>query len=138
MFIFFDGEEVLGQWTATDSPSLYGYLAAASEKQETPKQCCGLSNELKRIDLLMNLVLIGLSDTKFMIFNRSLNCYRYLLTYEKEYIGTKLKVQGGHAHQATSFDNGFISSQMMRDYHAPSTQRRKPIFVANYKSNQSK
>lgn len=128
MFIFFDGEEAFEEWTATDS--LYGsrHLAAKWDKQKAPSHCKGMGNELKRLDLLMVLDLIGARDTNFIMFNRSLGKqYQDLQRYEKDYIRSQLKLRGGQARQATSFRNGFIPLEAMQDDHVPFMQRGVPI-----------
>lgn len=128
MFIFFDGEEAFHEWTATDS--LYGsrHLAAKWEKQSAPAHCKGLINELKRLDLLMVLDLIGTSDTSFTMFSRTLKRhYMDLQRHEKDYLRSKFQLQETQARQASTFKSNYIPLEFMQDDHVPFYKRGVPV-----------
>ncbi|XP_030373155.1 glutaminyl-peptide cyclotransferase [Scaptodrosophila lebanonensis] len=76
MFVFFDGEEAIEEWTATDS--LYGsrHLARVWEEQ----------GFLYRIDMLVLLDLIGTSDVHFNhLIEETTNWYKYLMQIENDF-----------------------------------------------------
>lgn len=124
-FIFFDGEEAFKKWGPTDS--LYGsrHLAAKWEKQPAPKHCSGLRNELKRLELLIVLDLIGASDTSFCMYNRQLSHhYQALINYERAYLKNSglANINGAH-----TFRNVYHPLRFIEDDHVPFMQRGVPI-----------
>lgn len=126
-FIFFDGEEAYVQWSPSDS--LYGsrHLAEKWEKQLAPAQCRANNpkmNELKRIELLMVLDLIGPSDTSFVMYNRDLKRhYDNMVSYEREHLAS----MGLQARRAAAFRNRYVPLQFIDDDHVPFMRRGVPI-----------
>lgn len=128
-FVFFDGEEAFVEWTATDS--LYGsrHLAAKWAKQKlNTNECKAVSTELKRIELLMVLDLIGSTDTSFVMYNRQLrHHYNNMQKYERTYLMERLKPSLLGANKAElSFKNGYIPLRFISDDHVPFMERGVP------------
>lgn len=124
-FIFFDGEEAFHQWGPRDS--LYGsrHLAAKWENQSAPQHCDNLKNELKRIEVLVVLDLIGTADTTFCMYNRQLSHhYQAMIKYEKAYLN-----QNGlsSTRNSNAFKNVHYPLRFIEDDHVPFMQRGVPI-----------
>lgn len=132
-FVFFDGEEAFVEWT--DSDSLYGsrHLAAKWAKQSVNRNECKspqITNELKRIDMLMVLDLIGSNDTSFVMYNPKLRqYYKDLQKYERHYLSQQSSRPSlmGANRPTIAFRNKYIPLAFISDDHVPFEKRGVPI-----------
>lgn len=115
MFVFFDGEEAIQQWTSSDS--IYGarHLAKKWAKE----------NFLPRIDMLVLLDLIGASNPKFY------NYFDVTQLWFARLIGTELKL-GENAllssdWQKSKYFQPYSMPSFIEDDHIPFLRRDVPI-----------
>lgn len=116
MFVFFDGEEAIQQWTASDS--IYGARHLAKKWQK--------ENFLPRIDMMVLLDLIGATDPKFYnFFPGTQKWYGRLLDAEQK-LGTKRQLSRLWQKPNTYFQSYSLES-FIEDDHVPFLKRGVPI-----------
>jgi glutaminyl-peptide cyclotransferase len=128
-FMFFDGEEAFEKWT--DSDSLYGSRHLASKMLDTTVSIGdGLTvTQVKTIDALLLLDLIGSYDTKFANwFSATEHLYRRLQQIENELYDSHLLDSPEHNHYFTG--NMYQSMEFyggIQDDHVPFHQKGVPV-----------
>lgn len=119
MFVFFDGEEAIQQWTSTDS--IYGarHLAKIWARDKF----------LPRIDMLVLLDLIGAADPKFYnYFASTQSWFARLIAAEK-----KLGENGLMSHlwqKPNTYFQSYSLQSFIEDDHIPFLKRGVPIMHA--------
>lgn len=118
MFVFFDGEEAIQQWTAQDS--IYGarHLANAWDKQSI----------LPRIDMLVLLDLIGAPDPKFYNFFANTGAhFQRLMDIETKLGNSRLLSPVWQKPQSYMQGFSLFGDSGIEDDHIPFLRRGVPI-----------
>ena len=106
VFIFFDGEEAIKKWTATDS--LYGsrYFAENIDSE--------VKDFTKNVKLFVLLDLLGSKDPKFNIFHFTHHkCFSKLRGIENDLKSKKSKSCNSNLQYDTSYKRNYFSTNML-------------------------
>ncbi|XP_063726130.1 glutaminyl-peptide cyclotransferase-like isoform X2 [Symsagittifera roscoffensis] len=126
VFIFFDGEEAIKKWTATDS--LYGsrYFAENIDSE--------VKDFTKNVKLFVLLDLLGSKDPKFNIFHFTHHkCFSKLRGIENDLKSKKSKSCNSNLQYDTSYKRNYFSTNMLSrasgvsDDHEPFLRKVKNI-----------